>query len=166
MVFARITLAAIFALVLSAIPQPSLSSTASSAAPSSTTAAASTSSITSTEPMQTISSGGGSYTENWETTTDGSGISIKMSTTQDESSVLQFEYTNDGQTLYWDLSPIDLDQDSAFVKSGFSATPVDESCAAVTCAAGDADCSAAYQTSDDEATNSFSYGAGITVSLG
>eukprot|EP01084_Bolivina_argentea_P165884 288110_1 len=64
--------------------------------------------------MKTLSSGGGDYSEDWDTNSNGGGISIKMSTTQDESSVLQFEYTQNGDTLFWDMSSIDLDSSSDF----------------------------------------------------
>ncbi|KAL4863504.1 hypothetical protein BDV12DRAFT_177427 [Aspergillus spectabilis] len=185
MIFTKTLIAAILALVASALPQPSPSSTTSSA-PSSSSSASNdgsgsvniinnlnetiylthTASTSGSSSMKTLTLGGGSYTENWQTTFDGSGISIKMSTTKDESSVLQFEYTDDGETLFWDLSCIDLDSNSAFVKAGFSATTDDSSCSAVTCAAGDTDCAEAYQKSSDENTNSCSSGAVFTVTLG
>lgn len=59
--------------------------------------------------MQTIASGD-SYTESWRTNSDG-GISIKMATTTSEESVLKFEYTESEDTLWWDLSCINLDKD-------------------------------------------------------
>ncbi|KAL2824280.1 hypothetical protein BDW59DRAFT_147756 [Aspergillus cavernicola] len=181
MIFSKTLGAATFALVASALPQPAPSSTTSSAPSSSSSSSASndgsgsvniinnlneTVYLSGSSSTKTLNSGGGSYTENWQTTSDGSGISIKMSTTQGENSVLQFEYTNDGETLFWDLSCIDLDSNSAFVKAGFSATPDDSSCSAVTCAAGDTNCAEAYQESNDEDTNSCSSGAGFTVTLG
>jgi hypothetical protein len=116
--------------------------------------------------MQTISSGGGDYSEKWNTNSNGGGISIKMSTTESESSVLQFEYTQDGSTIYWDMSSIDLDSTSDFVKSGFTVQPSDSSCTSVSCAAGDANCKEAYQKPDDVNTNSCSLDAGFTLTLG
>ncbi|KJJ34199.1 GPI anchored cell wall protein [Aspergillus flavus AF70] len=113
---------------------------------------------------QTISSGG-SYSEAWKTESTG-GISIKMATTDSETSVLQFEYTADGDTVYWDLSSINLDSDSEFITAGFSATPSDSSCSSASCSAGDTDCAASYQQPDDTDTNSCSASAGITVTLG
>ncbi|GFF25230.1 hypothetical protein IFM46972_01332 [Aspergillus udagawae] len=115
--------------------------------------------------MQTIASGE-TYSETYQTNSNGGGISIKMATTESQASVLQFEYTKDSDTLYWDLSAIDMDSDSEFIKAGFSATPSDSSCTSVTCAAGDSDCSEVYQESDDVATQSCSATAGITVTLG
>lgn len=89
-----------------------------------------------------------------------------MATTESQASVLQFEYTKASDTLYWDLSAIDMDSDSEFITAGFSATPSDASCSSVTCAAGESDCSEVYQESDDVATQSCSATAGITVTLG
>ncbi|KAJ5881936.1 uncharacterized protein N7529_000608 [Penicillium soppii] len=116
--------------------------------------------------MQTLTSGGGEHSEAWDTNSNGGGISIKMSTTQDEDSVLQFEYTQDGDTLYWDMSSIDLDSSSDFIKAGFTATPSDSSCRSSTCAAGDANCSEAYQKPDDVNTYSCSLSSGFTLTLG
>ncbi|KAL4913083.1 hypothetical protein BDW62DRAFT_193346 [Aspergillus aurantiobrunneus] len=89
-----------------------------------------------------------------------------MSTSQGADSVLQFEYTASDNNVFWDLSCIDLDSSSPFIKSGFSATPDDSSCSSVTCEAGDENCAEAYQKSDDTDTNSCSAGAGFTVTLG
>lgn len=116
--------------------------------------------------MQTLTSGGGTYSENWATNSNGGGISIKMSTSQNQDSVLQFEYTEDGDNLYWDLSSINLDSDSEFVKSGFSVTPSDSSCSAASCAAGDSNCADSYQHPDDTNTNSCSTSAQYTLTLG
>lgn len=115
---------------------------------------------------QTLKSGGGTYSEDWKTNDNGGGISIKMSTSQNEDSVLQFEYTTSGDDLYWDLSCIDLDSTSAFVSAGFSATPDDSSCSSVSCSAGDSNCAEAYQQSDDKDTNSCSSSASFTLTLG
>ncbi|KAL4786878.1 hypothetical protein BJX76DRAFT_63639 [Aspergillus varians] len=174
-----------FALAASALPQSSPSSTTSSAASSSSSASASgggsvniinnlnetvsiqsTASTTGSSGTKTLNSGGGSYSENWQTTSDGSGISIKMSTGGDSSSVLQFEYTNDGDTLFWDFSSIDLDESSAFVKGGFSASADDGSCSSVSCSAGETNCAESYQNPDDKNTNSCPSGASFTVTLG
>ncbi|KAE8348867.1 hypothetical protein BDV28DRAFT_142541 [Aspergillus coremiiformis] len=89
-----------------------------------------------------------------------------MATTKSVASVLQFEYTVSSETLYWDLSSIDLHADSEFVTAGFSATPNDSSCSAASCAAGDTNCAESYQEANDTDTNSCSLSAGITVTLG
>jgi hypothetical protein len=114
--------------------------------------------------MQTITSGD-SYTESWRTNSDG-GISIKMATSTSEESVLQFEYTESEDTLWWDLSCINLDKDSSFISSGFGVTTDDSSCSSATCAAGDTDCADAYQQADDVDTYSCSSSAAFTMTLG
>ncbi|KAJ5931017.1 hypothetical protein N7466_006510 [Penicillium verhagenii] len=53
--------------------------------------------------MQTLSANGGTYTEAWRTNPNGGGISVKLSTQPDQSDVLQFEYTEFTDTIYWDL---------------------------------------------------------------
>jgi hypothetical protein len=116
--------------------------------------------------MQTLSTGGGTYSENWQINPNGGGISIKLSTSTSEDSVLQFEYTEKGETLYWDLSSINLDSDSDFVKSGFSVTPSDSSCSSATCKAGDANCADSYQHPDDTNTLSCSTSAQYVLTLG
>ncbi|GAQ05363.1 hypothetical protein ALT_2684 [Aspergillus lentulus] len=158
----------------------SISTTSPSASPSATTSSSSGSvqivnNLDSTvylwstsdtsSAMQTLESGE-TYSETYQTNSNGGGISIKMATTESQASVLQFEYTKASDTLYWDLSAIDMDSDSQFVTAGFSATPSDSGCSSVTCAAGDSDCSEVYQESDDVATQSCSATAGITVTLG
>ncbi|CAG8890984.1 unnamed protein product [Penicillium egyptiacum] len=115
--------------------------------------------------MKTLSTGG-DYSEDWTTNSNGGGISIKISTSESKDSVLQFEYTQDGDTLFWDMSSIDLDETSDFVKSGFTVEPSDSSCKSVSCAAGDVNCKDAYQLPDDVNTYSCSLSAGFTLTLG
>ncbi|CAL5867412.1 uncharacterized protein PFLUO_LOCUS1631 [Penicillium psychrofluorescens] len=116
--------------------------------------------------MQTLASGGGTYSEDWQTNSDGGGISIKMSTSEDEDSVLQFEYTENGDTLFWDLSSINLDSSSDFISQGFQATPSDSSCNSASCSPGDSSCAETYQKPDDVDTNSCSLDSGFTLTLG
>lgn len=189
MMFSNTFVATLLAATAAAMPHqardasatPSSTSTSSSASPSSTSGSGSgsvqivnnmgstvylwTTSATSGN-MQTLTSGGGTYSENWATNSNGGGISIKMSTSENQDSVLQFEYTQDGSTLYWDLSSINLESDSEFVKSGFSVTPSDSSCSAASCAAGDSNCADSYQHPDDTNTNSCSTSAQYTLTLG
>ncbi|KAJ5759459.1 Secreted thaumatin-like protein calA [Penicillium odoratum] len=117
------------------------------------------------EDMITIEEGD-HYYENWQTNSDGGGISIKMSTSTDESSVLQFEYTKEDETIWWDMSSINLDKTSLFVTSGFSVTSNDASCSTVTCDAGDSDCSESYQQPDDVDTRSCVSTAAFILDLG
>ncbi|KAE8389412.1 hypothetical protein BDV23DRAFT_184488 [Aspergillus alliaceus] len=189
MMFSNAILSAILATSALALPQvyprgtpTSSAATSSSASPSSSASASaggggvqivnnldSTVYVWSTSDggsdQQTVSAGG-TYSEKWQKQTGDGGISIKMSTSEDKSSVLQFEYKVDGEKLYWDLSSIDLDKNSEFIKSGFSATPDDSSCKSASCSAGDANCAESYQHPDDVNTNSCTTGAGISVTLG
>ncbi|KAF7528812.1 hypothetical protein PCG10_009525 [Penicillium crustosum] len=115
--------------------------------------------------MQTLSSGE-TFHDTWLTNTNGGGISIKMSTTEVCDDVLQFEYTQSGDVLYWDMSSINLLKTSAFVSAGFGVTISDESCTTSTCAPGDADCVESYQQPDDVNTLACALDAAYTLTLG
>ncbi|KAJ5644493.1 hypothetical protein N7507_010504 [Penicillium longicatenatum] len=185
MYFSNVLVASILAATAAALPRPNNVARDATSTSTSTSASSSSSSSGSVQivnnldtdvyiwstsadsgDMQTISTGGDSYSENWQTNPNGGGISIKMSTSTSEDSVLQFEYTEEGEKLYWDLSSINLDSDSDFVKSGFSVTPSDSSCSSATCQAGDSDCAASYQHPDDTNTNSCSTSAQYVLTLG
>ncbi|KAJ5469351.1 Secreted thaumatin-like protein calA [Penicillium diatomitis] len=116
--------------------------------------------------MHTLPKGGGTYSEGWQINPNGGGISIKLSTTQSQSSVLQFEYTVNKDKLYWDMSSIDMSPDSPFVKAGFSAIPSDSSCTTAVCKPGDANCAQSYQHPNDVNTLSCSVNSQYTVTLG
>ncbi|KAJ5803988.1 uncharacterized protein N7518_000291 [Penicillium psychrosexuale] len=115
--------------------------------------------------MQTVAPGE-SFSDTWLTNSNGGGISIKMSTTEVCDDVLQFEYTQSGDILFWDLSSINLVKTSTFVTAGFGVTISDESCPTATCAAGDADCIESYQQPDDVNTLACSLDAAYTLTLG
>jgi hypothetical protein len=89
-----------------------------------------------------------------------------MATSESEDSVLQFEYTKGDDTLWWDLSSINLASDSLFISSGFAVITDDSSCSSATCSAGDTDCADSYQQSDDVDTFSCSTSAAFTLNLG
>ncbi|KAJ5601862.1 hypothetical protein N7510_011396 [Penicillium lagena] len=116
-------------------------------------------------PMQTLSANGGSYSENWRINPNGGGISIKLATTPDQSDVLQFEYTEGGDTIYWDLSCINMGTDSEFTQYGFAVQPsiTTGSCPSAVCQAGDSACAAAYLQPDD---NAATHGCPINTGLG
>ncbi|KAA8646076.1 hypothetical protein EYZ11_001919 [Aspergillus tanneri] len=119
--------------------------------------------------MHTLSAGGGSYTENWQSNSNGGGISIKLSTSPDQSDVLQFEYTQSGDKIFWDMSNIDLGSGSEFTKHGFSVQPsyVDVDCPTVSCAAGDSQCAQVYlQPTDDHATHGCPIDTSFTLKIG
>ncbi|KAL4810069.1 hypothetical protein BDV18DRAFT_52522 [Aspergillus unguis] len=120
--------------------------------------------------MQTLSSGGGSYTETWQANPNGGGVSIKLSTSQEQVDVLQFEYTESGETIFWDMSCIDMDRDSStFTKNGFSVSPsqTGANCPSVNCHAGDTSCAEAYlQPKDDHATHGCPIDTTFILTLG
>ncbi|RAH43770.1 putative extracellular thaumatin domain protein, partial [Aspergillus brunneoviolaceus CBS 621.78] len=119
--------------------------------------------------METLSAGGGSYTSSWQTNDNGGGISIKLSTSQSQADVLQFEYTQSGDTIFWDMSSINLSPDSDFVKYGFSVVPSSGggNCPTVTCSAGNTNCQEAYQQPDDNhATHGCPIDTSFTLTLG
>ncbi|CAI7610204.1 unnamed protein product [Penicillium viridicatum] len=115
--------------------------------------------------MQTLASGE-TFRDTWLTNTNGGGISIKMSTTEVCDNVLQFEYTQSGDVLFWDMSSINLAKTSAFVSAGFAVTISDESCPTSTCAPGDANCVQSYQHPDDVNTLACGLDAAYTLTLG
>ncbi|OGM45787.1 GPI anchored cell wall protein [Aspergillus bombycis] len=119
--------------------------------------------------MHSLSANGGNYQESWQTNENGGGISIKLSNTQEQSNVLQFEYTQSGDTIYWDMSCIDLGGENVFTKYGFSVTPstTDGNCPSVNCAAGDTACAEAYlKPDDDHATHGCPIDTSFSVSIG
>ncbi|KAF7121804.1 hypothetical protein CNMCM5793_009357 [Aspergillus hiratsukae] len=115
--------------------------------------------------MQTVPTGA-SYTEAWRINPNGGGVSIKISTAADLASVLQFEYTEAGETLFWDLSSIDLHHDSPLIAAGFGVSIDDASCPTATCAPGDVNCAESYQFPDDHNTRACGTGAAFTLTIG
>lgn len=115
--------------------------------------------------MQTLPSGE-SFSDSWLINSNGGGISIKISSTEVCDSVLQFEYTQSGDVLFWDLSSINLLKDSAFVDAGFGVTISDKSCPTATCAPGDAYCVESYQLPDDVNTLACGADNAYTLTLG
>ncbi|KAJ5941403.1 hypothetical protein N7516_001571 [Penicillium verrucosum] len=115
--------------------------------------------------MQTLASGE-SFHDTWLTNSNGGGISIKMSTTELCDDVLQFEYTQSGDVLFWDMSSINLLETSAFVSAGFAVSISDESCPTSVCAPGEADCVQSYQQPDDVNTLACGIDAAYTLTLG
>ncbi|KAL1854149.1 hypothetical protein Plec18167_000067 [Paecilomyces lecythidis] len=104
--------------------------------------------------MITLNANGGTYSESWQTNPNGGGISIKLSTEPDQSDVLQYEYTLSGDTIFWDLSCINMGTSSIFTSKGFAVTSDDSSCPTATCAPGDTACADAYLIpTDDHATH-------------
>ncbi|KAJ5695014.1 hypothetical protein N7455_002083 [Penicillium solitum] len=121
-------------------------------------------------PMQTITSGGGTYSETWRTNPNGGGISIKLALDPEQNDVLQFEYTEAGDTIFWDMSCIDMQAgNNKFTDFGFSVIPSDETstCPTAICTAGDTACSAAYlQPTDDHATHGCPINTALDLNIG
>jgi hypothetical protein len=112
--------------------------------------------------MQLLS---GSYSEAYSK--PGVGVSIKLSPSQ-SGPVSQFEFTWADSSIYYDLSNID---GSPFANAGMSLVPsvgsdsAHPTCQAVTCAAGEAVCSAAYNQPDDVRTTVCSDQTSLTLTL-
>ena len=110
---------------------------------------------------------GSSYTESWRTNPNGGGISIKMAMKPEQVDVLQYEYTLQGDTIFWDLSLIDMGTSSQFTKVGFAVTSNDGGCPSATCAPGDTACADAYLVwNDDHATHGCPSGTQMTLNIG
>ncbi|KAJ5557639.1 antigenic thaumatin domain protein [Penicillium frequentans] len=72
---------------------------------------------------------------------DDGGFSIKITTTNLDNGVLQFEYTEQDDTLWWDLSLINKGNGTRmFVEEGINATTSCEGGKNVDCPAGDSCC--------------------------
>lgn len=99
--------------------------------------------------MQTLEANGGAYNENWRHNNNGGGVSIKLATKPTQDDVLQFEYTPSSNTIFWDMSCINMGTDSEFTKYGFAVKSSDHQCPTAVCHANDASCSAAYLRPDD-----------------
>lgn len=110
---------------------------------------------------------GSSYSENWRVNLNGGGISIKMAMKPEQVDVLQYEYTLQGDTIFWDLSLIDMGTDSQFTKVGFAVTSNDGGCPSATCAPGDTACADAYLVwNDDHATHGCPSGTQMNLNIG
>jgi len=120
-------------------------------------------------PMQTLKANGGTYSESWRTNPNGGGVSIKLATDPNQADVLQFEYTQATDTIFWDLSCIDMGANSQFTKYGFAVLPTDptSNCPSAVCKAGDAACNAAYLIpTDDHATHGCPINTGLALTIG
>ena len=118
--------------------------------------------------MKTLAANIGSYFELWRPNPDNGGISLKVSLTPDETSVLQLEYTYKpgDPTIWYDGSVINLDLGSAFIKKGYSLISNDPSCPTFTCAPDDFKCAVYWHWNDDKATHSCNVNAGFKLILG
>lgn len=92
---------------------------------------------------------GGSYSEEFQVNANGGGISIKLSDSEDQKDVSQFEYTlsDSDNKVFYDLSNID---GYPFKDGGVSIIPSDDSCPKILCEGGVAKCKEAYNKPDDD----------------
>ncbi|MCJ1332757.1 hypothetical protein MMC10_009451 [Thelotrema lepadinum] len=100
-------------------------------------------------PLQTIKAGG-SYSEQFHTSGNGGGISLKMDKTGDPTgsgsgNIEQFEYTLSGSTVYYDLSTIN---GNPFVAYHNAIVPSISTCHTITCNANENPCTASYYPGD------------------
>jgi hypothetical protein len=90
---------------------------------------------------------GGKYSEAYQANPDGGGISMKIATSTEQSTITQFEYTLT-DVLWYDISNIN---GFPFMASGLTLIPSDSSCRSMICPAGVELCTAAYNQPDDNA---------------
>ncbi|MCJ1292559.1 hypothetical protein MMC34_004110 [Xylographa carneopallida] len=101
----------------------------------------------SSSEMVTIEPYGTPYTEEYQTRSNGAGISIKISTVlESELVITQFEYTLNGTSLWYDVSNVN---GFPFSDDGLALVPSESSCREVTCPAGEGSCHAAYTLPED-----------------
>ncbi|KAF5865879.1 hypothetical protein ETB97_001946 [Aspergillus alliaceus] len=101
-------------------------------------------------PMKTIPPGG-EYRETYRLHPKGGGISIKLSTSPDITNIVQFEYTQAGEKIFWDVSCVNTKPGSPFYAKGVSLQTSSSDCPhAFTCAAGDSKCPHVYHKWNDD----------------
>lgn len=102
---------------------------------------------------------GDTYNENFRSSGNGGGVSMKMSLEKGSKDVSQFEYTVKGDQVFYDLSNVN---GYPFSDGGISLEPSEKGCTPVTCSAGEPKCQEAYsQPYDDHAT----HGCKVTTDL-
>lgn len=117
--------------------------------------------------VQTLPSNGGEYSEVWRPSHNGVGVSIKISTQTYGDDVLQFEYSAKNQTVWWDVSCINLSHNSRFFRDGFAAIPASHSCSPVVCWPGGNFCSDVYFKPDDNyAVRGCEVNTWVTLNIG
>jgi len=90
---------------------------------------------------------------------------VTVSLSADDSSFARIETSDDGTTLFYDLSLINCDDgDCPFLNNGAVLTTLDGSCPKVVCGSDRASCQNAYLGSGDEET--LQCGSGQSVTLG
>lgn len=121
-------------------------------------------------PMETLPAGQ-SLGHSWRINPDGGGVSIKVSTVPDISNVVQYEYTVSGDTIFWDLSLINMNLleivGNLLPALGFQVTSPQSSCMSVTCEAGIIQCPGAYLfPADNRATHGCPVNTNMVFEIG
>ncbi|KAK2763763.1 hypothetical protein FQN54_009380 [Arachnomyces sp. PD_36] len=112
--------------------------------------------------QHTIASGE-TFSENYRTTSNGGGVSLKMSLTESQDEVSQFEYTIVEPQVFYDLSNIN---GYPFAEGGITIEPSDSSCPSISCEAGEPNCKEAYnQPYDDWATKGCDCSSDLVLNL-
>ncbi|KAE8161595.1 hypothetical protein BDV40DRAFT_301236 [Aspergillus tamarii] len=100
---------------------------------------------------------GASYQETYRLRPDGGGISIKVSTSQDiNGDIIQFEYTQAGEKVFWDVSCVNTKAGSPYYDKGIILLPsnTNDCPHAFACFRGDSNCKYVYhKSSDDDAAH-------------
>ncbi|KAB8204949.1 hypothetical protein BDV34DRAFT_225969 [Aspergillus parasiticus] len=113
---------------------------------------------------------GTSYQETYRLRPDGGGISIKVSTSQDvNGDILQFEYTQAGEKVFWDVSCVNTKAGSPFYDKGLMLIPSSsKDCPhAFVCLPGDPNCKYVYhKSSDDDASHGCPASTSFHLKLG
>lgn len=110
---------------------------------------------------------GQTYAETWRINPDGGGISIKVNSVPSLENVLQYEYTLSGDTIFWDVSLINMEVASLLTSLGFEVTSTGAECLSAICPPGDFECAAAYLfPTDDHATHGCPAQTEMTLRLG
>jgi len=118
-------------------------------------------------PMVTVPANGGTYVESWRLNSGGGGISLKISSSQSQNDLLQYEYTLASPTIFWDLSCINMGQNSFFTHAGFEVVSDNSNCPSAICPAGETQCHDAYNIpTDDHATHGCDCGTHMTLNIG
>ncbi|KNG91022.1 hypothetical protein ANOM_000809 [Aspergillus nomiae NRRL 13137] len=113
---------------------------------------------------------GASYQETYRLNPKGGGISIKVSTDQNvDGDIIQFEYTQAGEKIFWNVSCVNTKPGSPFYAKGLILMPSNtKDCPhAFVCLRGDSNCRYVYHKSnDDSATHGCPIGTSFNLKLG
>lgn len=118
---------------------------------------------TSAKAKQHVISSGETYSEPYRISSNGGGVSLKMSLNEDQDEISQFEYTLNDDMVFYDLSNVN---GYPFSEGGISIEPSDDSCTTISCEGGEPNCKEAYnQPYDDWATQGCDSTADLVLQL-